>query len=55
MVVDLEQVSRGERLLLGTLAARAGMVVDVEMIDMKEGKTIGAFRAEGKSSGKQSL
>ncbi len=50
-IVELKKVGAGARVMLGALAGRAGIVVDVELIDMKAGKIIGAFKAEGKSSG----
>lgn len=50
-IVELSKVSSGSRVIFGALSGRAGTVVDVELIDMKTGKSIGAFKAEGKSSG----
>ena len=50
-VVNLKKVSAEDRVMLGALAGRAKIVVDVELIDLKTEETIGAFKAEGQSSG----
>lgn len=50
-IVELREVSSGKRVFLGALAGRARIAVDAELIDLQTGKTIGAFKAEGKSSG----
>ena len=50
-IVYLKKANRWERLLLDTSPGRAEIVINVELIDMKDRKTIGAFQSEGKSSG----
>jgi len=50
-IVELRKVSAGSRAMWGAFSGRAGIVIDVGLIDMKTGKPIGAFKAEGKSSG----
>lgn len=50
-IVALRKVSSGSRAMWGAFSGKARITVDVELIDMKTGETIGAFRAEGKSSG----
>jgi len=47
----LKRVSGGDRFWLGALAGRAMISVDVEFIETSSGNVIGAFVADGKSSG----
>lgn len=50
-IVELKKVSSAERVMQGAFAGRAGITVDTELIDVKAGTKIGAFRAHGVSSG----
>jgi hypothetical protein len=48
---DLKRVGVASRLILGGLAGRATVSVDVTLVDIASGNTLGSFTAEGKSSG----
>ncbi len=50
-IVKLKKVGSGARVMLGAFAGRAGMAVEVKLTDVKTGKNLGVFKAEGKSSG----
>ena len=50
-IVQLKRVSPGARVMVGAMAGRAGIDVEVELVDLKESKTIGTFIAQGRSSG----
>jgi hypothetical protein len=50
-IVKLKRVSSGARVMVGAMAGRAGIDVEVELFDLKESKTIGTFTAQGRSSG----
>lgn len=50
-IIKIKKGSSGSRILLGVLAGQAGIVVNAELIDLKDNKIIGKFSVEGKSSG----
>jgi len=50
-IVKVKKVGSGARAMLGIFDGRAHIVCDVELIDSKDSKKIGAVKAEGKSSG----
>ena len=50
-IMKLKKVDAGARVIGGAFAGQAHMIVDVKLTDMKTGKSVGAFQAEGKSSG----
>lgn len=50
-IIQLKRVSSGARAMVGAMAGRAGIDVEVELFDVKESKSIGAFVAQGRSSG----
>jgi hypothetical protein len=50
-IVRLKRVTSEARMWVGGAAGRAGIDVEVELFDSKEGKNIGAFVAQGRSSG----
>jgi hypothetical protein len=50
-IVSLDKVGGGARFFFGGLAGRAGVVVDCELLDGKQGTRLGGFVAEGRSSG----
>ena len=50
-IVELKRVSSGARVMVGAFAGRAGIDIDVELTDMRTGKGIGTFMAQGRSSG----
>jgi Domain of unknown function (DUF4410) len=50
-IVALKKVSSGARVMVGAMAGRAGIDVEVELFDLKESKILGTFIAQGRSSG----
>jgi hypothetical protein len=50
-IIQLKRVSPGARVMVGAMAGRAGIDVEVELFDLKESKSIGTFIAQGRSSG----
>jgi len=50
-IIQLKRVSSGARVMVGAMAGRAGIDVEVELFDLKESKSIGTFIAQGRSSG----
>lgn len=50
-ITALKKVSPGERFWGGAMAGRAGVDVEVELFDLRKNKSIGAFFAQGRSSG----
>ena len=50
-IIQLKRVSSGARVMVGAMAGRAGIDVEVELFDLKESKSIGTFVAQGRSSG----
>lgn len=50
-IVELKKVGARLRAIFGAFAGRAGIVVNVKLIELETGNTIGAFKSEGKSSG----
>ncbi len=50
-IVALKKVSSGARVMVGAMAGRAGIDVEVELFDLKESKVLGTFLAQGRSSG----
>lgn len=50
-ISDLRRVSSGARVMLGALAGRGNMTVDVKLVDARSGETIGSFTSQGTSSG----
>jgi len=50
-VVDLRKVSQTERALIGALAGRARVGMEVDVVDARTNEKIGGLVAEGKSSG----
>lgn len=50
-ISDLRRVGSGKRVLLGALAGRGNMVVDVKLVDTASGNAIGSFTSKGTSSG----
>ena len=50
-IIQLKRVSPGARAMVGAMAGRAGIDVEVELFDLKESKSIGTFIAQGRSSG----
>jgi hypothetical protein len=50
-IATLRRVGAGSRVLLGALAGRAGVTIDVTLTEVASGKVVGSFTAEGKSSG----
>jgi len=50
-IIQLKKVSPGARVMVGAMAGRAGIDVEVELFDLKESKSIGTFIAQGRSSG----
>ncbi len=50
-IVELQKVGSAARLVFGALAGQAKVTVDAKLVDIKTNSVLGAFRAEGKSSG----
>jgi hypothetical protein len=50
-IIQLKRVSPGARVMVGAMAGRAGVDVEVELYDLKENKSIGTFTVQGRSSG----
>jgi hypothetical protein len=50
-IIQLKRVSSGARVMVGAMAGRAGIDVEVELLDLKGSKSIGTFIAQGRSSG----
>jgi hypothetical protein len=50
-ITQLKRVTSGARVMVGAMAGRAGIDVEVELFDLKESKSIGTFIAQGRSSG----
>lgn len=50
-ILKLRRVNSGDRVMVGALAGRAKLVCDVELVNAADSTKIGAFRAQGKSSG----
>jgi hypothetical protein len=50
-ITELNKVGSGARAVLGAFAGQGKIVVAGELIDVKAAQNIGAFTAEGKSSG----
>ena len=50
-IIQLKRVSSGARVMVGAMAGRAGIDVEVELFDVKESKNIGTFVTQGRSSG----
>lgn len=50
-IIQLKRVSPGARAMVGAMAGRAGVDVEVELFDLKESKSMGTFIAQGRSSG----
>jgi hypothetical protein len=50
-IIQLKRVSSGARVMVGAMAGRAGIDVEVELVDVKESRNIGTFVAQGRSSG----
>ena len=50
-IADLRKVSGAKRAMLGGLAGRGNLVVNVKLVDTASGKEVGAFTAQGTTSG----
>lgn len=50
-ILKMREVSATTRILFGAFAGRSKLLADVRLVDIKTGSEIGAFQAEGKSSG----
>ncbi|MGH9458559.1 MAG: DUF4410 domain-containing protein [Thermoanaerobaculia bacterium] len=50
-IVNLRKVSPGKRVMLGALAGRGSVTVDVNLVDGTSRRNLAAFTSEGKTSG----
>jgi hypothetical protein len=50
-VMKAKKVGTGKRMLLGAFAGRAGLTVDVKLIDAATGKQLGTYVVKGESGG----
>ena len=50
-ISDMRKVSGGKRAVLGAFAGRGNLVVDVKLVDARTSNQVGAFTAQGTTSG----
>jgi len=54
-IVEMKRVSRVKRFVLGILAGRSSVTVDINLIDLITQETIGNFRTKGQSAAGSSI